>query len=227
MNKSKNNGFTILELLIVIVVIGVLAGLVLTAYGRIGDRAQSAVVRRIVQQYSKGLAAYRIDKGHYPLADELSTADRAVLDNAGGICIGKDYSDGCSSTLNRAVELQSFNDLIKPYVGRIPSINPHDVPITISPESGLSATFTGIAFYNIEAGYPDSSITIDGVKDIDAGFSYFVYALDEPNAKCTGGQTLSIADLGGNFILNGARYTLTDDKNTACAVLLLDSIYYD
>ncbi|MBP6042040.1 prepilin-type N-terminal cleavage/methylation domain-containing protein [Candidatus Saccharibacteria bacterium] len=227
MNKSKNKGFTILELLIVIVVIGVLAGLVLTAYGRIGDRAQAAVVRRIVQQYSKGLAAYRIDKGHYPLPSELSASDRAALDSVGGVCIGKGYSSGCSSTINRAIELESFNDLISPYVGRIPNINPHDVPITIIPDGGLSATFTGIAFYNIEAGKPDSSITIDEVKDEDAGFSYFVYALDEPNAKCTGGQTLGIADFEGNFILNGARNTLTDSKNTACAVLLVDSIYYE
>ena len=225
--KNRQSGFTILELLRVIVVIGVLAGLVLTAYGRIGDRAQAAVVRRIVQQYSKGLASYKIDKGHYPLPEELSAADQVTLDGAGGVCIGKGYSDGCSSTINRAVDLQSFHDLIQPYVGKAPSINPHDVPIIINPGDGQSITITGIAFYNIKPSDTGTSITIDGVKDEDAGFAYFVYALDEPDAKCTGGQTLGIADFEGNFILDGARNTVKDDKNTGCAVLLLDSINYE
>ncbi|MBP6042039.1 prepilin-type N-terminal cleavage/methylation domain-containing protein [Candidatus Saccharibacteria bacterium] len=225
--KTNNSGFTILELLIVIVVIGILAGLVLTAYGRIGDRAQAAVIRRIVQQYSKGLASYKIDKGHYPQVEEFSAADQAVLNGGTAACMGKGYSDGCSSSISRVMEMQSFHQLIEPYVGKAPNINPHDVPLTIDPDNSEPMTITGVAFFSERPNNPDSSIIIKGVKDFDAGYSFFVYGLDEPDAKCTGGQTLGIADFEGNFILDGARNTLTDNKNTACVVLLLDSINYE
>ena len=61
--KTSNKGFTILELLIVIVVIGILAALVITGFGAIQERSRNAVFLRTVKQYETALLGYRADNG--------------------------------------------------------------------------------------------------------------------------------------------------------------------
>ncbi len=72
--KQRNQGFTIVELLIVIVVIGILAALVITTYSGIQakgrDSQRSADIATIVTQ----LEAYKSDKGNYPSLTQLNTA---------------------------------------------------------------------------------------------------------------------------------------------------------
>ena len=64
--NQKNSGFTIVELLIVIVVIAILAVIVVVAYNgiqaRAGDAKKQADIRNIAQQ----LEIYYQDNGHYP-----------------------------------------------------------------------------------------------------------------------------------------------------------------
>lgn len=72
--KQRNQGFTIVELLIVIVVIGILAALVITTYSGIQakgrDSQRSADIATIVTQ----LEAYKSDKGNYPSLANLNSA---------------------------------------------------------------------------------------------------------------------------------------------------------
>lgn len=85
-SKQRNQGFTIVELLIVIVVIGILAALVITTYSGIQaksrDSQRSADVSAIVTQ----LEAYKSDNGNYPSLGNLNsqawrTANLKSLDN--------------------------------------------------------------------------------------------------------------------------------------------------
>ncbi|MBP6880544.1 prepilin-type N-terminal cleavage/methylation domain-containing protein [Candidatus Saccharibacteria bacterium] len=224
---KHQSGFTIIELLIVIVVIGILAALVLTAYGNIHGKAQASVTKNIVQQYTKALLAYKVDNGHYPTNDDLDQNEVAALPEnvIGGACLGTGYSQYCASSNAPATELQSFHELMKPYIGTVPNISPHDIPIVVDPGSNFSLTITGVA-YVIEEPNPSGSAdsgSLDG--DIYVGYSFIIYALDEPDAKCVGGKTMALADMNGNFeTQSDPKNTLKDDKNTACVVLLADSI---
>lgn len=65
MNK-KAYGFTIVELLIVIVVIGILAAISIVAYNGIQSRARDTQRKQDVQTISKALELYYIDNGQYP-----------------------------------------------------------------------------------------------------------------------------------------------------------------
>lgn len=63
---EKQSGFTIVELLIVIVVIGILATVTIIAYSGIQNRAKAASVSSSLSQVSKKLAAQQVLDGGYP-----------------------------------------------------------------------------------------------------------------------------------------------------------------
>lgn len=59
-------GFTLLELLVVIVIIGLLAAFVAPKYfGQIG-KSKAQVAKAQIESFDKALDQYRIDTGHYP-----------------------------------------------------------------------------------------------------------------------------------------------------------------
>jgi general secretion pathway protein G len=62
----RNRGFTLLEILVVIIVLGLLAGLVgPRIIGRVTE-AKSATARTQIELLSVALDSYRLDNGHYP-----------------------------------------------------------------------------------------------------------------------------------------------------------------
>lgn len=66
--RAATHGFTIVELLVVIVVIGILAAITLVAYNGIQNRARVASVSSALNQASKKLALYQVENGSYPAA---------------------------------------------------------------------------------------------------------------------------------------------------------------
>lgn len=66
MSKHKVSGFTIVELLIVIVVIAILASISIVAYKNIQNRAYDAAVEADIATIIKKLELAKIDLGHYP-----------------------------------------------------------------------------------------------------------------------------------------------------------------
>ena len=64
--KQKQSGFTIVELLIVIVVIGILAAITIVAYNGVQQRARDAQRKQDVATITKALELYYTDNGRYP-----------------------------------------------------------------------------------------------------------------------------------------------------------------
>jgi len=73
--KTKQSGFTIVELLIVIVVIGILAALVITTFSGIQQKARDTKRQTDLRaQYSMLEAFYAQNGGGYPVLVDLNTA---------------------------------------------------------------------------------------------------------------------------------------------------------
>lgn len=79
--SHKESGFTIVELLIVIVVIGVLAAITIVAYNGFKDRADEAAVKSDLQTVGKKILLFYAEKQYYPrnLADLESLEWKATF----------------------------------------------------------------------------------------------------------------------------------------------------
>ncbi|MBC7869079.1 prepilin-type N-terminal cleavage/methylation domain-containing protein [Candidatus Saccharibacteria bacterium] len=109
---NKKRGFTIVELLIVIVVVGILAAISIVAYGGVQNRARDTIRIDDSEKIRKALELYRIDTGEYPAA--INTGLSNVDPNVPGSGWESSSYGGQSTWLDR----------IKLYTGKMPSLDP-------------------------------------------------------------------------------------------------------
>jgi len=72
--KKSNKGFTIVELLIVIVVIGILALLVITTYSGIQQKARNSKRQTDLQSLQTQLEAFFSQNGYYPNLTDMNSS---------------------------------------------------------------------------------------------------------------------------------------------------------
>lgn len=135
-NPRRTEGFTIVELLIVIVVIGILAAITIVAFNNVTDRANNTKTEDAVSKFRKALILYATENGQYPLSGTTSA------------CLGEasNYPIGC---WNGAVST-AFNDAIRPYLGG-------SLP---NPYNGCLTMYSGC---RIGVAYSTQNINLDGV----------------------------------------------------------------
>jgi len=108
MHEKRASGFTLLELLVVIVIIGLLAGFVAPRYFSQVGKSEIQVARSQIDAIEKALDQYRLDTRHYPGSDQ--GLDALVTKPANEPNWGGPY-------LKKAVPNDPWG---RPYVYRIP-----------------------------------------------------------------------------------------------------------
>jgi len=68
--QRKARGFTLLELLVVIVIIGLLAAYVGPKYFAQLGKSETTIAKAQIEAFGKALDSYRLDVGHYPNTEE-------------------------------------------------------------------------------------------------------------------------------------------------------------
>lgn len=102
--RVKFPGFTIVELLLVIVVVAILAAIVIVAYKGVQERAQNATRKTDISNLQKILENYKVFNGSYPATTALSPANWHSTDvrtdsNCFNGTKNKDWVPGITSTL--------------------------------------------------------------------------------------------------------------------------------
>ncbi|HCN46707.1 MAG TPA: type II secretion system protein GspG [Pseudomonas sp.] len=69
-SRRAQRGFTLLELLVVLVVLGLLAGIVAPKYFAQLGRSEVKVARAQIEGLDKALDLYRLEVGHYPSTEQ-------------------------------------------------------------------------------------------------------------------------------------------------------------
>ncbi len=95
--KNNNKGFTIVELLIVIVVIAILAAITIVAYNGIQQRGRDSARYAAAKAIVKAIELYKVDKGVYPPSDGTLAAKCASHTN------GYSFSDATDGTWMKAL----------------------------------------------------------------------------------------------------------------------------
>ena len=111
MTSLGRKGFTIVELLIVIVVISILAAITIVAYNGISNHAKIASLQSTLSQASKKIEAYKVQNNDtYPstlgLAGINDTSLTYINYLTNQFCIGK-TEDSLSSTSHHYKRLQT------------------------------------------------------------------------------------------------------------------------
>jgi prepilin-type N-terminal cleavage/methylation domain-containing protein len=132
-SELRRTGFTIVELLIVIVVIGILAAITVVAYNGIQARARNAQQLASAKSYMQALSLYVATNNAYP----PTSVNRG--------CLGLDQSACVTNT--SWVRDATLETALKTVVSTLPAANP-SVPIIGTPKMGY---------------IPVSDVTLDGV----------------------------------------------------------------
>lgn len=128
----KQKGFTIVELLIVIIVVAILAALAIVSYNGIRDRAVNSQLLSSFDAVEKVIRLYHADKGEYPSIMDNNGSLIGTVDNPDMpyACVGQpsDYpktnlfeKDECykSESTNYGINTPVFNNQIEPFASNL------------------------------------------------------------------------------------------------------------
>lgn len=201
-------GFTIVELLIVIVVIGILAAITIVAFNGINSRARNTRTISVAQSYNKAMVAYRAVNNSYPPV------------NTGRACLGSGYGDtnadgigDCGETANLASEDATFFNSLKSIIVNQPIVNTARVNMPYQ-----TSTFVGAVVYNW-AGFK--------VNNVSNPY-YVMYMLEGDRVDCQNANIVmpwedaSLGKYGWPEMKTTTtqKYSWSDNKTTACVVPL-------
>lgn len=70
MNRKQQAGFTLIEIMLVVVIIGVLMGIVAVKYGGQQEKARVNATLAEIRNYGTALGLYELDNGNYPTTEQ-------------------------------------------------------------------------------------------------------------------------------------------------------------
>lgn len=176
---SREGGFTIVELLIVIVVIAALAGVTIVAYNGVQQRAKNTARVAAVQKMLRLLELYKAGNG--------SSAFKSDVPGTFNICIGEEFEDldpgsgvACRSVYDNVAGTTTYSSPLIARDTALKTVGDYKVAypkVSYTGPLGNNVIVTAPTF-----GYHTSAtVFVDGVPSRYGGVSY---VLDGTNQDC-------------------------------------------
>ena len=202
--KRNRRGFTIVELLIVIVVIGILASIIIVAYNGVQQRASNAQRITAARDWIKSIRAYAVINQKYPGPSGVFCIGESNITNFDA---NPDADCGVSDNLKHdyAPYGANFDASLKTVVPQLPAFPGSPVQLT--------ATTKGLGMLWRAETYDPTGVNIPNVPTL-------IYFLDGANQDCVLGPLVTPYG-GGNFVKTTAKNSFSD-VGTACRVMLDD-----
>lgn len=146
---EKQNGFTLVELLIVVAIIAVLATIGFVVFSGVQERAYNAKVIAGVKQYHSAIMDY------YALNDQYPETSREQAGNAIALtCLGTGYTDGTCGTVTgtQVIEDEVFNEQMRNILSGHPPVIGND-SIHVQGESFVGAVYGSDMTAHSSTGY--------------------------------------------------------------------------
>jgi prepilin-type N-terminal cleavage/methylation domain-containing protein len=162
---ARQTGFTIVELLIVIVVIAILAAISIVAYNGIQDRAKNAVLASDLANAAKQLKIDQIDNGDYP-------ATIAAANNGSGLkaSTGTNFTYEVNNSANpKTFSLTANNGTLFYFISESSSARPNIAKGVSSSSSLLTdGVVTSSPYFSMSPGLQSVTVDLGGVYDVSA-----------------------------------------------------------
>ena len=200
-HKNTSLGFTIVELLVVILVIGILAGLVYTGYGQYQRKAKNSLKNDAAKSLTVGLKTYIGKYNQYPLPD-------SAVSIIYGVCLGKgpELRDGKCTNASWSEVSSNFNVELE----KVTKLSNFEYDTSRIQLSG-GEFYEGIVF--VQRG---------GAKVNSKNNKFFLeYALAGDDATC-GKQGAVKRNNPNSYESTTLDYSLRANGNTLCVIPLLD-----
>ncbi len=204
----NRRGFTIVELLIVIVVIAILAAITIVAYNGIQNRAKQSAAQSALSQANKKILAYAVQNSDtYPTSLAL-----AGITNADGLQYSYDNDSspkkyGLTST-NGTFSFYVSNATTNPTAGGYPGHGQGGIPpienLVRNPKAATVATDWG---FGIGTGAAASAATISTGGPVSGASSY--RRATWSTGPTTGAVNQTNSNTSANLIEEGKTYTIS------------------
>jgi prepilin-type N-terminal cleavage/methylation domain-containing protein len=150
MLKRSGSGFTIVELLIVVVVIAILAAITIVSYNGITQQAKNTSMLASIDAYTKGLQLYKAQNGDFPaiVSAETGYPSAACLGSESDYPATGPFTSGqCYSRTGSATETvrtsSTLNGQLMSVMSTIPSAS---TPLATGTASGDTYQWRGVAY---------------------------------------------------------------------------------
>lgn len=214
MRIHNSKGFTIVELLIVIVVIGILAAITVVAYNGIQNKARTATVTTDLSGATRLLSLHEADKGAYPGTLAETNDNQGIKASAGTsyqyTATGTTF---CLTATNGTISYKVSNTAMVPTAGGCaghgvggvaPIIN-----LALNPSFETNYTYWSFRWYGTLGGAGTNSQATNG-GFTGSGYLHKVWTA----AGAATDNGFDVTPAGGSVVSPGATYTLSGYMRT-------------
>lgn len=173
--KKYGSGFTIVELLIVVVVIAILAAITIVSYNGISQRAKNTEVLSRIDSYTKIFQLYKVQNGAFPgiVSTEAGNTVTACLGDPSEYSLSSPFSAGNCGQQNSTVYNASAT-----LVSQLKTISPNLPAGTIPAIVVNGNNYRGLMYSYIDSTNANITYVLSGNNDCARGTKIYESSLN-------------------------------------------------